>query len=214
MKYIGIDPSLRHTGLCLLEYDGKKFKYYTSEVETSEDILTSAKKLRAEVRLWLRGTSEVDEVIFGMEKMPASTITSPLLFYVQMILMEEVEDRFLNKEPQMIHPLPVQLKAYLRDMWGVDLSKGKTGIVQRFKTLTGFAKRISQHRVEAYFLAHMARHVSIGEFQLKLSERELPLTPWRMMGGTDGTGCVSKDSREEVEGQHGTVPGLGECKED
>lgn len=181
MLAIGIDPSLRHTGLCFLSEGAEPF--FMEIKTTSPDILSAARELKLELLKVLSGPQMDSPIIFGIEKMLMSGWSSNTLFYVQMVVLREIQRYFHG--PFTCMPLPVQLKAYMRDVHNVSI-KDKTSIVRSFKEQTGI-KGMSSHCAEAYYLARLAKDVYEGRWSYKLS-KDLPIIPWEVSGGKQPAG--------------------------
>lgn len=184
MLSIGIDPSLRHTGLCLLS-EGAEPLFY--EIKTlAPDILSAGWELEGELKQWLKRSVPPFRFLLGQEKMLISGWSSNTLFHVQMIVLKMVQAHCEGIEyPFTCMPLPVQLKAYMRDMHKVSI-KDKTSIVRSFKEQTGI-KGMSSHCAEAYYLARLVRDVYEGRWSYKLS-KDLPIIPWEVLGGKQPAG--------------------------
>jgi len=103
-----------------------------------------------------------------------------LMFYIQMICLGVIESRFVALDPRLVMPLPVQLKSYMRKVYDVNITS-KSTIVKSFKEQCGYEGRISQHKVEAWFLARLGEDVCTGMFKYKLPSREAPLVSWRII---------------------------------
>lgn len=173
---LGIDPSLRHTGVTLLS--GDSLVVFTGEVKTTDAaILTSTRALRRDLQ---KVFSEVKKLApggldFSMEQMMPTASSGALLFHVQMLILESIEDTF--GRVMIHHPLPVQLKSYIKKV-----SKGpiesKTDIVNSFRELSGVQGRVSSHIADAYFLARLGQDVSRGRFAFKPPSKGYKLMDW------------------------------------
>ena len=179
MIFIGIDPSQRHTGICIMRTPED---YVLSQIDTTvkDDLATSVKIIRRELRKGLFGDTEIpfDQYAFGIERMIPGAMTSPLMFAVQTIVYDEILDFFGEYVPSFTTPYPVQLKAYMSRHHGVDIKNKKTGIIQGYKRITGDEARVSSHRAEAYFLARMAQDVIEGRWSFKQKPQKLRMFPW------------------------------------
>lgn len=186
IEFIGIDPSLRHTGICYLKENSRPIFH---EIQPkSKDILSAAEELRNGIGgirtsfpMILRST-----LVVSLEKqLSIGAHTSALMFYIQMVVLETLNENFVNFQLVMI--LPVQLKSYMRTMANVDI-RNATTIVRSFKNNMGYQGRISQHCVDAYYLARAAKDVQEGRWSYKLPSKEQPLHPWDILHGGDRTG--------------------------
>lgn len=189
MRVVGIDPSQRHTGLCVLEENllGQQPPLFFEITTRGTDLLTSVKRVREEFRAFVTQNTDIDNVTFSMEKTVASGQSSQILFYVQMALFEEIAQRFKKSDPSLINPLPVQLKSYIWHIHKIRLQGQAKGVVVKgFRAMMGpewERKRISSHLVEAYFLARMGIDVLHHEWEYLAPQRERPLVPWTINYG-------------------------------
>lgn len=174
---IGIDPSQRHTGLCLLTKAGPVFH----EIKTEDaDVLTSAAILRKGLREFISGNNAATAA-FALEKqLSVGGQSSSLQFHFQMMVLEVIKQASSN--PTLIMPMPIQLQSYVRKQHGCTNPKGRT-LVQHFQRTTGHNRRISEHCVDAFYLAKLGQDVLAGVWRYKLPEREAPLIPWRIRNG-------------------------------
>lgn len=182
MKILGIDPSERHTGLALLE---KGRRPIFAEITTGTLCTIEAISLiRTDLsRFWTENIDVEDELCLSVEKqLPVGGQSSALLFYVYMTVLE-VAYTVGSGNFHFVSPLPNQLKAYIRDVHGIDAHGHKSSIVQGWQKKYNYQKRISSHRVEAWFLARLARDVLEGRWTYKLPSKEAPLVPWRTTNG-------------------------------
>lgn len=182
--YLGIDPSLRNTGVILMDEDGNVvLKNQISPTE--EPVLQAALVLRTELIRLLTAIKD-KTVVVSMEKQLYRANSSPTLFYVQMLIAEELH-RFLNSPQKpivMVSPLPVQLKSYISRQKGVDITS-KSTIVEGWKKAHLYKGRISQHLVEASYLAELAKDVMNGQWKYTVSDKDLPLFPWKITGAKE-----------------------------
>jgi len=173
---IGIDPSQRHTGVCILGGQQKIDKAFDIKTD-GLSILDSVKRLRGELRqLFL----QYPTATYSVEKMMPSARSGALLFYVQMALLEELVS--VNATPALAHPLPIQLKSFMIKRFGFDPST-KTAIVEEAKKHSGYSGRMSSHMADAYFLARMADEVINHRYSYPLSKVELQLFTWKVING-------------------------------
>lgn len=172
---IGIDPSQRHTGVCILNSKLDVVEIF-DVVTGQEPILESGMMIREQMEVLFKG---YPDAIYSMEKMMPGATCGPLLFYVQMIILESMA-RCTTKK--LVHPLPIQLKSYMKKLLGA-VPSNKTEIVQGFKKLTSFKGRASSHCADAYFLARMGDEVAAKRYSYRLSEKELPIMSWGVLNG-------------------------------
>lgn len=184
--FVGIDPSQRHTGLCVLHPDGRIAA--TKEIVTGDlSLMDSGVKVRRELHEFiiqedLRGS------VFCMEKQLPRLTAGPQLFYVQMLVLEILQ---LYTERLLVFPLPVQLKSYIKNRTG-ETPRSKSDVVRLAKALSGVKGRTSSHVADAYFLALLSMDLRDGKHSFRLSEAELPLISW-------GTICDQSSYRSATE---------------
>lgn len=182
MNFIGIDPSQRHTGLCLLTE--AKSSFY--EIQPTQDsLLGSLEYLAEEFRGWLAVNWKEGDLICMERQLSVGGQSSSLMFCVQMLILACIREVTKQEEMQLVLPLPIQLKSYLKKRHGID-TKNKSSIVAGFKEQTGWQWRISSHRVEAYYLACLGRDVSLGSWQYKIPTKEVRLFSGTILNGASG----------------------------
>ena len=178
MIYIGIDPSQRHTGLCVLRDND----YVLSQIDTTSkmDLQTSVYHIRGELlKLMIDYSLQPEQSHFGIERMIPGAATSPLMFAVQTIVYDTILTHFdFDNRLTFVTPYPVQLKHYMRKQHGVDIKNKKTGIIDGYKLVTGDENRVSSHRAEAYFLSRMAIDVDAGCWSFTQKKQRLRIFPW------------------------------------
>lgn len=173
--FIGIDPSQRHTGVCVLSPDLKIAEAYDIAVPELP-VLESGVVIRKAVGELF---DKYPDATYTMEKMMPAARNGALLYYVQMLILEELAARTSKR---LAHPLPVQLKSFIRDTTG-KMPVNKTDIVNSAKSASGYQRRMSSHMADAYFLARLGEMVSKGLYRYTLSKVELPLFSWGVIGG-------------------------------
>lgn len=179
MNFIGIDPSQRHTGLCILRDSGPSF----FEIQPTQDnILESMDYLADEFSSWLAQNCGSDDQICIERQLSMGGQSSSLMFLVQMVVLSCIKRHAPLEEMRLVMPLPIQLKSYITKMHGID-TKNKSNIVAGFKKQLGWTKRISSHRVEAYYLAKLAEDVLLGRWQYKIPSRETNLFEGTILNG-------------------------------
>jgi len=182
MYFLGIDPSQRHTGLCLLDEDASRAVFRELKTKDS-DLYTACQQLRSDFQATLIQWVGLGEVIVGFERQISRA--SPFLFHVQMELLEVLAEYLKWQKSGIILPMPSQLRAYMRDAHKVNITN-KSSTVNSFKKQVNYKTRISSHCAEAYYLARMAKDVYEGVWQFKRS-RERPIIPWQEVGLEHGT---------------------------
>lgn len=173
--FIGIDPSQRHTGICVLS---KSLEVVSlSEIKTGDmPVLESIVYIRNEMR---KVCKVYPTAVYSMEKMMPQATNGALLYCVQMAILEVLGD---STSKQLVHPLPIQLKSYMKKLLG-QVPPNKTAIVEGFKAATLYKGRVSSHCADGYFLARMAEEVVNKRFKYNLSKVELPLMTWGVIDG-------------------------------
>lgn len=178
---LGIDPGLRHTGLCLLD-DGHD-PVFTELQPYPRDVLAAV----VDLKLHLKATflQLPHNTVIAMEKqLSVGGQSSSLLFYVQMAIAETIWEWAAHGSIlyKMVMPLPVQLNSYMKKVHGVS-TENATAVVRSFKKATGYGGRISVHCVDAYYLAKMGQDVVNGKWSFPLPSKEMPLFPWSVTHG-------------------------------
>lgn len=190
---IGIDPSQRHTGICVIVDGGEPiFHEIAPSLEECPVLLDSLLYLRRETRNFLatyfdRSQSSTTEVLLGMEKQVGGGNMSMTLFSAQMTIWGVFQAFLPPNSILLVNPLPIQLKSYMRKRFGVDL-ENKSAIVESFKKQYGTShnvdlKRISSHKVEAWYLTQMAKEVKNGTWAYTPPSKEKPLVTWKTLYG-------------------------------
>lgn len=178
---LGVDPSLRHTGLCLLRGAETRF----AEIKPQkQDVLSATQELRIGLRKVLVdwGLTQKEPALIAIEKqLSTGGSSSALMFHVQLVVLEELKPLFAVKGVELVFPLPVQLKSYLQHQ-GIGTDR-KSQVVRAAKTAIGVETRLSSHCAEAYYLAQLAQEVSKGKWQYNLPRKEIPLVPWKIKNG-------------------------------
>lgn len=178
MNLVGIDPGQRHTGLCLLTEAGPVFH----EIRTGEeDVLTSLRTIRAELISWrMTHSLHAGNTTFAMEKqLSVGGQSSSLMFAVQMTILDVITP---SDGIKIVSPLPIQLVSYLKKVHNIDTTSASS-IVKSFQTQLNWKKRISQHCVDAYYLARLAQDVLAGKWEYKLPSNEQKLFPGTTLNG-------------------------------
>jgi len=108
MITLGIDPSQRHTGVCLVDYGPAGTKCFWEIKTGNDDLLTSGAGVFTKMENLLREIPP-SETIIGMERQISRS--SPFLFYVQMQVLAVIHSWAFPHTPKIILPLPVQLQS-------------------------------------------------------------------------------------------------------
>lgn len=172
---IGIDPSQRHTGVCILDKDLSIVQAYDI-VTGSVPLLESGIIVREMLGVLF---DQYPTATYSVEKMMPSARNGHHLFYIQMVLLEELAQR-TNK--RLIHPLPIQLKSFMKSLLGT-VPETKTDIVKAAKQLTSFPGKMTSHVADAYFLARLGDRVLNNNYKYNVSRIELPIISWEVIGG-------------------------------
>lgn len=173
--FCGIDPSQRNVGLCFRKSGAQSWFH---QIQPETDILSSGREIQQKLLQYFR---LYQPTVFALEKqMPNATITGPLLFYIQMVVLGTIHE--YTKEPKLVWPLPIQLRSYLKKRVGADISSKGT-VVAHFKETENYPLRISSHCVEAFYLTRLAEDVLAGVWNYKLSEKELKIVDWKVING-------------------------------
>lgn len=181
---LGIDPSLRHTGLCLLS-EGTIHFIFREIKSTQPSMLLAVQEIRRGVRQFLLDHDALGCRCFSIEKqLSVGGHTSSTQFYVQMAVLETVRVLLAGDEPVLIMPMPVQLRSYVQKVEKAPAYGGRS-YVDFFREKYNHPQRISEHCVDAFFLAKLALDVTSKRWYYKLPEKEAPLHPWRTHNGID-----------------------------
>jgi len=172
MNFLGVDPSLRHVGLCLLKPGGG---FLFEEVKAEGDVLTAGKLIRKSVIAFIR-QAEGPTTFCPEKQLSVGGSSSSLMFYCQMMIFEAI--LHCDPNPTVINPLPIQLQSYVRKQIKSPEVEGQR-YVDHFKETVGYQKRISVHCVDAYYLARLGQDVCNGTWRYNLPSKEQPLTPWK-----------------------------------
>lgn len=179
--YLGIDPSLRHTGLAVTDVNGKPLSFH--EIKTGDlPWLESIQKLRKEFREYLTKFPK-GSVIYSPEKqLSVGAGSSSLLFAVQIVILEEIALREDNKPLGFTFPLPIQIQSYAKKVMLLPI-KPNSATVSTAKVKYGLKGRISIHKIDALIAAKLSRDVYNGEWSYNAPSREPQITPWEINYG-------------------------------
>lgn len=179
MKFLGIDPSQRNTGVCLR--DGADFTFTTIKTG-SMDVLSSARHIRREFRAFVKANGAEDAFLSIERQLSVGGQSSALMFHFQMNMLEMVKQLWgwRNPDLELCMPLPGQLRSYVYHKHGIPTSYKDGQIVAHFKETTGYKPRVSIHCVDGYYLTRLAEDVLKGEWKYKLPSKEAALIPWRI----------------------------------
>jgi len=175
-QFLGIDPGLRHTGVCLLQTGADPLFYECKPYALN--VLTACSELREGLGKFIQREVGPPVIVSVEKQLSVGAYSSSLMFHVQMAVYEVLELSLC--EFGLVAPLPVQLKSYMRKERGVDITNA-TSIVASFKESHPECTRISQHCVDAYYLAKLARDVLAGRWTYRLPSKEMALHPWEII---------------------------------
>lgn len=179
MIVIGVDPGLRHTGLCLLEEGAEPF--FRELKPKATNLLDCTHELENGLRGLVPYVKGHSEVWIGMERQLAvGGESSALMYLIQYVLVKGL--RGIVLDAKWVLPLPVQLHSYLKKRHNLPDTKGRT-IVKQCQTLINNTARLSSHCADAFYLALLARDVRKGTWQYNLPSKDLPIFPHRIENG-------------------------------
>lgn len=186
---IGIDPSLRHTGLCLDR--GTEPPVY-HEIKTGRaPVVEAMGDIRRSLASWFREQGvDREPAIWAVERQLAQgDVNGWLMMLAQVAVCEAILEEAVGAV-QMVAPYPNQLKAYISRIHGVK-TDSKTQIrlgqreIMRRRSQSGEAPLVSSHKAEAWFLTQMARDVLAGRWSYMQSPVKVRVFPWPIVrGGT------------------------------
>lgn len=182
MIYLGIDPGLRHTGICVLKEESSPL-FHEVKTDSGLDVLTTLHLLRRGLIdfLWEKVTVPHSLIMTGMERqLSVGGQASSMMYAAQMTILEVLCKDMAQKV--LVFPLPIQLISYVKKVHGVDPTSAST-MVKAYVKMTGHQGRISQHCVDAYFLARMAKDVYEGKWRYKLPSKEIAPFPGTILHG-------------------------------
>jgi len=99
-----------------------------------------------------------------------------------MVVLSCIKQHRPTQEMSLVMPLPIQLKSYITKMHGIDTTS-KSSIVAGFKKQMDWSKRISSHKVDAYYLTRLAEDVLLGRWRYKLPSKETNLFAGTILNG-------------------------------
>lgn len=180
MKVVGIDPAIRHSGLCLLR-PGAEPQFRQVNTDTNEDMVTSIRIMRTEfTRIFAPMKGKVP--VLAMERQLSAGAESSASQYLAQTLLLDLALEII--EPQyVVMPLPIQLKSYARKQLGFTTATNAQ-IVRSFKELTGYQGRISQHKVDAWLACRLALDVLAGKWEYKLPSKDVQPIPGIITNGS------------------------------
>jgi len=159
-----------------------------NEIQPKEpDLLSSFSNIEGHLHdlFWDWRVNEDEPPLFGVEKqLSIGGHTSSLMFAVQMLVLRVIKTNF--PDVFIAHPLPVQLKSYIKKRSTITGKATASEIVRAALAtddFSNFTGRISQHVADAYFLAKLAEEALEGTFVYNLSRKEIPIHPWKLIGG-------------------------------
>lgn len=178
MYILGIDPSQRHTGLCLRDTTVSGAPRFYEIQPKEKELYASLKTLQEELSCFLKAFVQPippDQVAICIEKQGYAGHSAQTLFCAEMFIIDTIKTS-LGKMPKFLSPIPVQLESYLKKVEGLDICSKKS-IVDGYKALHGQG-RISSHLVEAFYLTKLAEAVLAKSWRYNLSSNEIPRYPW------------------------------------
>ena len=184
---VGIDPSLRHTGLAL-DRKGQPPVYH--EIKTGAATVPEAIGiLREEFAAWLHEVvGPTADVVWALEQQMAQADINGWLMMLTQCAVCEVIHGSTVRPVQMVAPYPNQLKAYIKRMHGVSTGS-KTEIryghqrIIRDLVQSEKVPLVSSHKAEAWFLTQLARDVLDGQWSYKQSPLKVRVFPWPILRG-------------------------------
>jgi hypothetical protein len=182
---LGIDPALRNVGLCLLGRAEPSFYQIRSKPEVP--VITAARAMKDELHVWLEseGASKANVRLVCMEKqLSTGGESSALMFHMQMVLLEILYPVW-GTVNRLAMPLPVQLTSYMKRKHGVDITSAGTIVASFIAQVQWKGPRVSQHKVDAYYLARMGQDLLKGEWTYKRPSKELKLLEGEVFNGID-----------------------------
>lgn len=184
---VGIDPSLRHTGLVLDRRDQPPVYH---EIKTAGVSVTEALgDIRRAFWSWLSALGlDREPVVWAMERQLAQgDVNGWLMMLTQCAVCEVIYGASVG-EVQMVAPYPNQLKAYIKRMHGI-ATRSKTEIryghrkIIRARVQSADVSLVSSHKAEAWFLTQMARDVLAGRWSYQQTAVKVRVFPWPIIRG-------------------------------
>ena len=180
MQFIGVDPALRHTGVCLRRA-GVPQELFEAKTNTRRSILDSGESVVKQLNgFWTENLDPGVMTVAGIERQMLQGIRyTGLQFYAQMLVMQTLKE-FFEKASALKHlyfvaPMPVQLKAYMTHLTGKQF-RSKTPVVEAaLERYFGKRVRLSSHVAESMFLAEMAQDVWSGKWTYTRPRKEISL---------------------------------------
>jgi len=177
MIHIGIDPGQRNLGICVLSGALPRIKLFTN-LRSSKPILESAIHLEESLRKILQNVMREEgrleaQVSVTIERQLSGGYTSPLMFYMQMKILEIVRKEL--PKATLIMPFPVQLRSFMLKILKFQGISTKRAVVHQVKERTGWGSRLSSHEADAYCLAKLGEACLEGNFSFAKPSREFSL---------------------------------------
>ncbi len=201
--YIGVDPSLRHTGLCLIR--GAEDPVF-SQIDTKKlDLTSSIQQIQMDLTFFLDEElgypTKEQQIYWCIEKqIPVGASMSSMMYTIQAVILSTIYDWYRNNWPKkyldagiegrdlkFIMPAPSQLRKYLRDVHEAPVKKAKD-TKAFFIEQTGYKGVISEHKIDAYYMAKLGQDVIAGNFSYPMNvgkKKTTPLLPWAILNGSD-----------------------------
>lgn len=179
MRVVGIDPAIRHSGLCFFK-PGAEPQFRQVNTDTNQDMVTSVDEVEAEfTKLFTQMAGKVD--VFAMERQLSVGAQSSAMQYLAQVTIMRLAWNIL-KPKHVVLPLPGQIISYARQVLGFSTGSASQ-IVRSFKEFTGHEGRISQHCVDGWLAARLALDVLAGKWEYKLPSKEVQLFPGIITNG-------------------------------
>lgn len=179
MRVVGIDPAIRHSGLCLLKPAAEP-QFRQINTDTSQDIVSSVNHMEKEfTAIFEKMAGKID--VFAMERQLSVGASSSSMQYLAQVVIMRLAWNIL-KPKYVVLPLPNQITSFARKQLGFTTGSA-TQVVRSFKEYTGYEGRISQHCVDGWLAAKLAQAVLAGEWKYKLPSKEVQLFPGIITNG-------------------------------
>jgi len=180
MRIVGIDPAIRHTGLCRMDSETLEVPLLFREIKPKcYDILSSCWQLRdGIIKLFYEWEIVASETLFVIERQGVGKFSKNEQYHAQFMVFEAINFININyvKPPSVILPYPSQLKHYMKSI-SVNVESKKT-ITQDIKGFIGNTDKVfSSHMAEAYCLARMGRAIFNGKWMVIRPPKEMPVIP-------------------------------------
>lgn len=171
----GIDPGQRHVGICsLVGADPHLYQIDT----VREEVYPSFKIIRRGMIDLLRQFPE--PALFVIERQGSSGFSSQVLYSMMISILDAIY--YVYPEAKLALPLPIQVQSYAKHVHKADITNASS-MVESYRRVTGDNSRVSQHKVDGYFMARMGQDLLAKTWGYKLPARELPIINGRVENG-------------------------------